>query len=267
MGPKAAPSPPTEEDTRDLVIRELVEENHRLKAELQDVQHRRRGKAIARMTKAELVETLLQNTTMTERDAEAMDAGAIRVILRDLDVNPKEKTTRRLPKGYKRYRREELIELYEDKIGEFPGGMAKDMIIFKLEQWAVDEDEYELVSEAASSSVDTNRPPNCPNCGCRMVVRTNRVSQEQFYGCPRYPQCKGTYPLNVGGVTVQEYLASQATAAGSPARSRRHGAEGRTSSESMSDGEEEMPDFPINEEEKDMIRRLREARQSQRRWS
>lgn len=38
----------------------------------------------------------------------------------------------------------------------------------------------------------------CPECDPRMVrlvVRTNRDTEEQFLGCPNWPDCKHTQPL------------------------------------------------------------------------
>lgn len=37
----------------------------------------------------------------------------------------------------------------------------------------------------------------CPNCGVahRLTIRTNRATQEQFLGCPNWPECKHTEPL------------------------------------------------------------------------
>jgi restriction system protein len=38
-------------------------------------------------------------------------------------------------------------------------------------------------------------PPNCPSCGTGMALRTARKGANagtQFWGCPRYPNCRGT---------------------------------------------------------------------------
>lgn len=35
---------------------------------------------------------------------------------------------------------------------------------------------------------------SCPRCGSAMVGRTNRDTGEQFYGCTRFPACRGTRP-------------------------------------------------------------------------
>ncbi|QOY63697.1 restriction endonuclease [Lysobacter sp. H21R4] len=37
-------------------------------------------------------------------------------------------------------------------------------------------------------------PPLCPVCAGAMLQRHNRRSGETFWGCARYPQCKGTKP-------------------------------------------------------------------------
>lgn len=37
-----------------------------------------------------------------------------------------------------------------------------------------------------------DQEPECPECGEDMVIRKNRKTGEQFYGCSLYPQCDGT---------------------------------------------------------------------------
>lgn len=34
--------------------------------------------------------------------------------------------------------------------------------------------------------------PDCPGCGSRMVQRTNRQTHDTFWGCTRFPACRGT---------------------------------------------------------------------------
>ena len=36
----------------------------------------------------------------------------------------------------------------------------------------------------------------CPDCASEMVLRTNRVSGNKFWGCKKYPLCKGTRDEN-----------------------------------------------------------------------
>ncbi len=38
--------------------------------------------------------------------------------------------------------------------------------------------------------------PECPGCGEDMVIRTNRITGEQFYGCSMYPQCDETESID-----------------------------------------------------------------------
>ena len=38
--------------------------------------------------------------------------------------------------------------------------------------------------------------PECPECGEDMVVRTNRTTGEQFYGCSMYPSCDETESID-----------------------------------------------------------------------
>lgn len=36
----------------------------------------------------------------------------------------------------------------------------------------------------------------CPDCGAEMALRTNRTSGNKFWGCKKYPVCKGTRDEN-----------------------------------------------------------------------
>ena len=50
----------------------------------------------------------------------------------------------------------------------------------------------------AAPPVPSDTEPVCPKCGSPMVLRTARRGANigsQFYGCSRYPQCRGTRPL------------------------------------------------------------------------
>ena len=50
-------------------------------------------------------------------------------------------------------------------------------------------------SSSPSSTTRTTTPPACPVCGTGMVMRTARHGKNagsQFWGCPKYPGCRGT---------------------------------------------------------------------------
>lgn len=41
-----------------------------------------------------------------------------------------------------------------------------------------------------------NDVTKCPRCGSKMIERTNRKTGQSFFGCSRYPKCKGTRKTN-----------------------------------------------------------------------
>jgi four helix bundle suffix protein len=44
----------------------------------------------------------------------------------------------------------------------------------------------------------TDLPPKCPQCGSLMALRTAKSGKntgQQFWGCTKYPDCKGTQPV------------------------------------------------------------------------
>lgn len=45
----------------------------------------------------------------------------------------------------------------------------------------------------------------CPECGRPMILRTNRRTQERFFGCSTFPACRGT--RNKMGMSKQEEYA------------------------------------------------------------
>ena len=47
-------------------------------------------------------------------------------------------------------------------------------------------------ADDVSASHTANSQTLCPNCGSAMVLRKNRNTGAQFWGCSNYPRCKGT---------------------------------------------------------------------------
>lgn len=47
-----------------------------------------------------------------------------------------------------------------------------------------------------TATVTSNRPIACPVCSGAMVERRNRSNGERFWGCARFPQCRGTAPIS-----------------------------------------------------------------------
>jgi len=46
------------------------------------------------------------------------------------------------------------------------------------------------MKELLSNGTETEK--TCPLCGAKLIVRTNRTTQHQFLGCPRWPDCQHT---------------------------------------------------------------------------
>lgn len=49
-------------------------------------------------------------------------------------------------------------------------------------------------SPAPKPTATSVAAPHCPTCDTPMIKRTNRRSHEVFWGCPKYPSCRGTRP-------------------------------------------------------------------------
>ena len=105
-----------------------------------------------------------------------------------------------LPTGWKKFELPDLRALYVNKVLEDLSlncdhdghwmRWKKTQFIMELEMWETD------MKEATKHEVDVlSEHPFCRACQIPMVVRTNRLTREEFYGCRRYPVCRETLPL------------------------------------------------------------------------
>ena len=65
-------------------------------------------------------------------------------------------------------------------------------------QWAKDSPEAMAVRLVGKNQSDQTLAPACPTCGGIMAVRTTKKGPRagaQFWGCAKFPACKGTKPL------------------------------------------------------------------------
>lgn len=74
------------------------------------------------------------------------------------------------------------------------GGYSEQLATERLRQRKKDQ------TDQSNSTDQTNlpRPPKCPTCGSLMALRTAKAGNtpgNQFWGCTRYPECKGTSPI------------------------------------------------------------------------
>lgn len=51
-----------------------------------------------------------------------------------------------------------------------------------------------VVNAAAKPAVKLAATPDCPSCGAPMIKRNNRRTSDTFWGCAKYPGCRGTRP-------------------------------------------------------------------------
>jgi len=57
---------------------------------------------------------------------------------------------------------------------------------------------------ALQGEANPSNAPLCRECGISLIPRTNRVTQEGFYGCIRFPECRQTLPLSMAGLDVRQ---------------------------------------------------------------
>jgi hypothetical protein len=53
-----------------------------------------------------------------------------------------------------------------------------------------------IVISGITVATDTTDSMSCPDCGAEMALRTNRTNGNKFWGCKKYPNCKGTRDEN-----------------------------------------------------------------------
>jgi restriction system protein len=73
------------------------------------------------------------------------------------------------------------------------GGYSEQLAIARLRQRAKDRSD-----PTDQSNLSDLQPPVCPQCGSLMALRTAKAGPtpgSQFWGCTRYPECKGTLPV------------------------------------------------------------------------
>jgi len=55
---------------------------------------------------------------------------------------------------------------------------------------------FTMVASGITTASDTTDTLVCPDCGADMMLRTNRQNGQKFWGCKKYPNCKGTRDEN-----------------------------------------------------------------------
>ena len=74
------------------------------------------------------------------------------------------------------------------------GGYSEQLATERLRQRRQEQPTH----SAPSARPDLQQPPPCPKCGALTTLRSAKGGQtpgSQFWGCTRYPDCKGTIPV------------------------------------------------------------------------
>jgi four helix bundle suffix protein len=74
------------------------------------------------------------------------------------------------------------------------GGFSEQLAAARIQQRRIKDR-----SDQSDPTDPTQQIPKCPQCGGLMALRTARQGKgegNQFWGCTKYPNCKGTAPLD-----------------------------------------------------------------------
>ncbi|CAE7294476.1 RE1 [Symbiodinium natans] len=107
-----------------------------------------------------------------------------------------------LPANWRKFDVETLKQLYAEKAASDLGRdldghwsrWKRSALILELEMWVIQVEEAQLLDDQCD-----HPHPVCPTCKIPMMVRTNRLSRQDFYGCLRFPNCKCTLPMTYDG--------------------------------------------------------------------
>jgi restriction system protein len=80
---------------------------------------------------------------------------------------------------------------------EFASGKPIELIDGKALIKLIKDVQVSAKTAVAEPATSVNVPPECPDCGSKLVLRTARKGSNagsSFWGCPSYPKCRGTRP-------------------------------------------------------------------------
>ncbi|CAE7270794.1 RE1 [Symbiodinium sp. KB8] len=114
-----------------------------------------------------------------------------------------------LPAQWKKLDSESLKVLYASRVAkdlDRPNDnhwsrWTRSQLILEIELWHLD------IQNSLEHQPDDECPfPKCSECQIPMIVRTNRVTKEEFWGCRRFPSCRITLPMEYAGRPVKEVI-------------------------------------------------------------
>lgn len=107
------------------------------------------------------------------------------------------------------FKSQEQIDKFVDNLEVFIKACITEHFSVEIEDTAyLNRMRDKLASSLSAATGLTNALSNvtdtypCPECGREMALRTNRQNGNKFWGCKRYPDCKGTRDEN--GLSKEE---------------------------------------------------------------
>ncbi len=146
------------------------------------------------------MEALLPLTKLDRSELQGMTLEKLRVVWAGLRPSKKIQV---LPTGWRKADKLTLLKMYQNHVVDFynlaPDGhwlqWTRDRLVVELDQYQMEA--RGLLDEPE----EEGKPlvPFCPECGLGMIERTNRMDGSRFFGCVRFPACRATLPMTVGG--------------------------------------------------------------------
>lgn len=106
------------------------------------------------------------------------------------------------------FKGQEQVTTFIDKLENFVGAVAANKSSTNVEssiylnRMREALESFILATSGITTSSDTTDIFICPDCGGNMKLRTNRQNGLRFWGCMKYPNCKGTRDEN--GLSKEE---------------------------------------------------------------
>ena len=163
------------------------------------------SKMTAPRRKEEYVKAIQARTSVSDVDLRKHDVERLKQIWSM--VRPK-KASPPLPVGWKKLDVAALKQIYEEQVRvdlDRPNDSHwirwhRPQLVSEIAMWAA-EIEEEIKDGPEDLFYDS---PLCSECRIPMIVRTNRVTKTDFYGCIRFPVCTQTLPLQYAGMPTKK---------------------------------------------------------------
>jgi ssDNA-binding Zn-finger/Zn-ribbon topoisomerase 1 len=116
-----------------------------------------------------------------------------------------------LPANWKKFNKGCLMELFSTQVLPWHQLSAedhpyvhwsRDRLVSEIENYALELKESGWSPQEAEVE-KVEEVPNCPQSQLKMVVRQNRLTGDEFFGCAAFPVCRGTLSIVQGQIQSQ----------------------------------------------------------------